>query len=212
MIRYLVPLAAVFALASTAHAQTSQTFSRTYTTSDGRGNSTTTTIEAPATPAGLSAVGMIANQTVYGGFPSYANGIPSYGANCPPTYNYNSGYGYNSGYAGYSAPQGYGYGYSYPAPCPYPAPAPYPYGYAPQAYYVPGQTTYLPHPSFGWNSPPSITTPAQVIVPAYPYGGYAPPYNYGWNTQTTVANGGVTYQQRSANGASLSVRGNILAR
>ncbi|BCM92390.1 hypothetical protein IAD21_04269 [Abditibacteriota bacterium] len=201
MIRYFAPLAAVLALATTAHAQT---YSRTYTTSDGRGNSTTTTIEAPASVAGL-----IAGQTIYGGFPSYANnipsyagGIPSYGANCPP--------GFNGGYAGYTTVPAYGYGYNYSTPYPYvpQAPCPYPYGYAPQTYYVPGQTTYLPHPSLGWNPPPAITTVPQVIVnpavPPFPYGAYAP-YGYGYNSRTTVAGGGITY--RNNNGITLSVGG-----
>ena len=191
----LTSLSVLLAVGAMAQAQTVK---RSYTTTDGYGNSTTTTIEAPASVAGF-----IAGQTIYGGFPNYAGGVPSYAnSNCPvPNYGYNGGYGYNSNGYGYNNGYGNYAGYGYPAPAPY--------AYPPQAYYIPGQTTYLPGAVGSPFPPPAITTLPQVInnsgLPLYPYGTYGyPGYGYGQTSRTTVANGAVNYAR---NGVSVSIGG-----
>ncbi len=192
-------LASSSLLLAVATAAQAQTYRQSYTTSDGYGNSTTTTIEAPASVAGI-----IAGQTIYGGFPNYAGGVPSYNnSNFPVANNgYNTGYGYNGGYyngGGYGYNNGY-YNGGYNPNCQYPAP----YAYPPQAYYVPGQTTYLPGVNGGPYVPPAVTTLPQVFtspgVPLYPYGAYgrrAP--RYGVSSRTTVTNGVVSIQKNGVN-------------
>ncbi len=189
MKRLFPSVAALLALATAACAQT---VSRSYTTTDVYGNTTTTTIQAPASVAGL-----IAGQTIYGGFPNYANGIPSYDNSycAPQTYG-----GYGGGYAGYDFPPSAPYGYVYP----------------PQTYYVPSQTFYLPHPTVGPFAPPSFTSIPQIIttpgVPYYPYNGYgcpAPGYGYGYGSRTTISNGNASF---SRGGMSVSIGGTSIQR
>ncbi len=195
----LSSLSVLIAFGTLAQAQ-SVTRSTTYT--DAFGNSTTTTIEAPTSVAGY-----IAGQTVYGGFPNYAGGVPSYAnSNCPvPGYGYNGGWNQNPGY-GYGYNNGYGNYAGYPAPLPY--------AYPPQAYYVPGSTTYLPPIPGSPFAPPSITSVPQVIttpgVPLYPYGAYGFPqpgygqgFGYGRGSRTTVS-GGISYAR---NGVSVNLGG-----
>ena len=182
MQRIIPSVAALLVLATAASAQT---VSRSYTTTDIYGNISTTTISGPASVAGI-----IAGQDVYGGFPNYANGIPSYDNSNYPPQNYGDYAGNYGGYAGYN----------------YPQQAPYPYAYPPQTYYIPSQTFYLPHPTVGHFAPPSFTSIPQIIttpgVPYYPNGGYscpAPSYGYGVGSRTTITSGTASIARGSVN-------------
>lgn len=127
-----------------------------------------------------------------------------------PKHGNNGGYGYYPNY-GYNA--GYGYGY--------PVPAPYPYPYPPQAYFVPGQTIPFKNSGLGWAPGPSITSIPQVITtPGVPFYGYPvgpgfgypvpvpsygypvptygypiPGFGYGYSSNTTITNGGFSFNR-----------------
>ena len=177
MKRFLAPLALLLVAGTVAQAQT---VTRTYSTSDGFGNSTTTTAEIPANLAGI-----VDAQTIYGGFPSYAGGVPGYIGG------YAGGY---SNYNTYPAYGGYNYGYGYPAP----------YGYnAVPGYFVPGQTVPLGIPDRNGAPPPTVTVLPQ-FVPNVPYGYDCPPYGYGYSSRTTVAGASLSYNR---GGLGVNIRG-----
>ena len=176
MKRFLAPLALALITGTTAHAQS---ITRSYSTSDGWGgyNSSTST---------TSLTGQIANQTINGGFPSYAGGVPSYNtSNSPaPTYNYFYAPTYNS--SNYN----YGYGYGYGAQ----ASAPYGY-YNPGSYWVPGQTIVVGQPSVTFL--PQVVTNNLDCTP-YSYGyGYTAGGNIGYTTTTIL--GGVNNRDNGVN-------------
>ena len=200
MTRYIAPLAVVFALATTAHAQNYVT--QSYNTTDAYGNSVTTTVQAPSSAVGLIAGQAFSNNVygnggyVNGGYVNggYANGggyvnggFNVYYGGSTPTYYGNYPSPYYGGYAGYP---GYGYGNygNYPVyqSCPPTYISPPSYGYVRPAPSV-APRTYVP----GQDNRTAPTGPlygSMAILPntqGAPYG--SPPYNYGLNNR---GNGG----------------------